>query len=164
MALQLVRGSVLYEVLEKLGQRRSSMRIGVRSRSTTAQQKPTARVSGSLMRAWGAASQVYRAHVKLNGTERKDGKVSANKDVEAFPKLSKAAGSAVTAGRRRSCPQPFPLANRGELPKNRARTTALSALSKREGPSGTENGRYANRNTVLMFPYRPKSGREGLSL
>lgn len=32
-------------------------------------------------------------------------------------------------------PQPFSLATRGELPQNRARTTALSALSNGEGPA-----------------------------
>ena len=87
MALQPARGSVLYEVLEKLGEGEASRRGVV---------------------------------LPLD---------------------------AVARARSR-----FRLPIGGELPNNRARTTALSALSKREGPSGSENGRYANRNTVLMFP------------
>ena len=69
------------------------------------------------------------------------------------------AGSGVAAGRRRSCPQPFPLATRWRAADESGADDGLiriveggRAVERGEGPSGSENGRYANRNTVLMFP------------
>ena len=54
--------------------------------------------------------------------------------------------------RRFSSRSAFSLALLRLLDENRLQTAALSALSKGEGLTGTENGRHANRETALMFP------------